>query len=101
MDDGASWEAARAIYDPGPNNQTINNILVVLPNGTLIVFFVEIDTAANGSLSTYFSLIRSTDNGASWSGPVRVADDLSVGTRDPETGQPVRDASILPEIAVG
>src|SRR4029078_12241924 len=26
---------------------------------------------------------------------------LSVGTRDPETGQPVRDASILPEIAVG
>ena len=101
MDDGASWEAARAIYDPGPNNQTINNILVVLPNGTLIVFFVEIDTAANGSLSTYFSLIRSTDNGATWSSPVRVADDLSVGTRDPETGQPVRDASILPEIAVG
>jgi hypothetical protein len=30
-----------------------------------------------------------------------VADDLSVGTRDPDTGQPVRDASILPEIAVG
>jgi hypothetical protein len=101
VDDGASWQAARAIYDPGPNNQTINNILVVLPNGTLIVFYVEIDTAANGALSTYFSLIRSTDNGATWSSPVKVADDLSVGTRDPDTGQPVRDASILPEIAVG
>ena len=101
VDGGASWEAARAIYDPGPNNQTINNILVVLPNGTLIVFYVEIDTAANGTLSTYFALIRSTDNGATWSSPVKVADDLSVGTRDPDTGQPVRDASILPEIAVG
>ena len=101
VDDGASWEAARAIYDPGPNNQTINNILVVLPNGTLVVFYVEIDTAANGTLSTYFALIRSADNGATWSSPVRVADDLSVGTRDPDTGQPVRDASILPEIAVG
>ena len=101
VDDGASWEAARAIYDPGQNNQTINNILVVLPNGTLIVFYVEIDTAASGAISTYFALIRSTDNGVSWSSPVKVADDLSVGTRDPETGQPVRDASILPEIAVG
>jgi len=101
VDDGVNWEAARAIYDPGENNQTINNILVVLPNGTLIVFYVEIDTGANGVLSTYFSLIRSTDNGATWSSPVKVADDLSVGTRDPDTGQPVRDASILPEIAVG
>ena len=101
VDDGLSWEAARAIYDPGQNNQTINNILVVLPNGTLVVFYVEIDTAANGTLSTYFSLIRSADNGATWSSPVKVADDLSVGTRDPDTGQPVRDASILPEIAVG
>jgi hypothetical protein len=101
VDDGASWEAARAIYDPGQNNQTINNILVVLPNGTLIVFYVEIDTAASGAISTYFALIRSTDNGVSWSSPVKVADDFSVGTRDPETGQPVRDASILPEIAVG
>jgi len=101
VDDGANWEVARAIYDPGPNNQTINNILVVLPNGMLIVFYVEIDTAANGALSTYFALIRSNDNGAAWSSPVKVTDDLSVGTRDPDTGQPVRDASILPEIAVG
>jgi hypothetical protein len=32
---GASWEPARIIYNPGGNNQTLGNQLVVLPDGTL------------------------------------------------------------------
>jgi hypothetical protein len=32
---------------------------------------------------------------------VKVADDLAVGVRDPQTGRPVRDASILPTAAAG
>jgi hypothetical protein len=36
VDGGASWEPARAIYDPGPGQQTIGNQIVVLPDGTLL-----------------------------------------------------------------
>ena len=39
---GASWEPARQIYDPGQNDQTIGNQIVVLPNGTLVDIFDEI-----------------------------------------------------------
>src|SRR4029453_2459334 len=35
-DGGNTWEGARSIFDPGPGSQTIGNVIVVLPNGTLI-----------------------------------------------------------------
>jgi hypothetical protein len=101
-DSGASWEMPRPIYDPGTNMQTINNIIVVLPNGTLVDFFVQILNDANGNaVSSFLGVMRSTDNGVTWSGPVKIADNLSVGTRDPNTNTPVRDSTITPSIAVG
>jgi hypothetical protein len=36
LDGGNTWERARPIYDPGPNEQTIGNQIVVLPDGTLV-----------------------------------------------------------------
>ncbi|HYV68445.1 MAG TPA: sialidase family protein, partial [Myxococcales bacterium] len=33
-DGGATWEQARAIYDPGADAQTIGNVIAVLPDGT-------------------------------------------------------------------
>ena len=45
-------------------------------------------------------MIRSTDRGASWSASIKVADLLAVGARDPATQLPIRDGSIIPEIAV-
>ncbi len=101
-DDGATWETARPIYDPGTNNQTISNALVVLPNGTLITFFVNVVGGANNSFTSSLALIRSSDNGATWSNPpIKIADNFSVGTRDPDTGNAVRDSSLVPDIAVG
>ena len=99
-DGGASWEPARAIYDPGLNNQTIGNVLVVLPNGILVDLFTELD-AAGTTFSGFLAVIRSMDNGATWSAPIHVADLLAVGTRDPDSGAPVRDSALLGEIAVG
>ena len=97
---GVSWEAARPIFTPSGNNQTIGNVIVVLPNGTLINLMTEIDTVGS-SLNSFLEVIRSTDKGVTWSAPIRIADELPVGTHDPDTGTRVRDGSLLAAIAVG
>jgi hypothetical protein len=100
-DAGQTWETPRAIYDPGTNNQTISNLIVVEPNGTLVNLFLELHADANGNTTAAFiQVIRSTDNGGTWSAPVRIADLLAVGTHDPDTGTIVRDGTLVPQIAV-
>jgi hypothetical protein len=100
-DGGASWETARAIYDPGTRAQTINNQIVVLPDGTLVDFFTLLRRDGAGEIRATLALLRSGDRGLTWSAPVVVAERQSVGTRDPETAREVRDAAILGAIAVG
>jgi len=100
-DGGATWQPARAIYDPGVTNQTISNALVVLPNGTLVTMFLELDATSATTFTAHIAVIRSSDGGATWSAPIKVADSLSVGTRDPDTGTLIRDSTLIPEIAVG
>ena len=100
IDGGVTWEPARAIYDPGGNNQTINNQTVVLTDGTLVTFFTRFDNAAGGAAAT-LAVIRSNDKGVTWSGASTVSSVQSVGTRDPENGTPVRDGSTLGAIAAG
>jgi len=99
-DGGASWEPARPILDLGTNAQTLNNIPIVLPDGTLINFFTRIDYRPGGNVST-LQLIRSPDKGANWSAPITIAALQSVGVTDPELGTNVRDARLLGSIAVG
>ena len=100
VDGGETWEPARPIFDPGVDSQSIGNIIVVLPNGTLVNIYTRIDIAGNGSTSAYLDLIRSTDNGVIWSTPIRIASELTVGTVDPETGARVRDGTLVPTVAV-
>ena len=109
---GQNWEPAREIYNPGANSQTIGNQIVVQPDGTVINFFNEILGASNAAGPGPFnlSLIRSTDQGASWPpGPaIRAAKMFPrtlfvpgcCGVYDPETGDPVRTQDIIPEVAV-
>jgi hypothetical protein len=98
---GATWETARAIYDPGPSSQTLGNVIVVAPNGTLVNLFTQIDRVSATSTASHLNVIRSFDRGATWTGPVRIADLLAVGTRDPQSNVPVRDGASLAQIAVG
>ena len=98
-DGGATWEPARNLYDPGPNGQTINNQIVVLPDGTLVLFFTEI--ANVGAPNIRLRVMRSADKGATWSAPITIAANQSIGTVDPETGTGIRDGSILGSIAAG
>jgi hypothetical protein len=99
-DGGATWEAARNIYDPGPNRQTLNNIVVVLPDGTLVLYFSELPTTDGGAPPTH-RVMRSTDKGVTWSPPITISDLQSVGTVNPENGIGIRDASTIGAIAAG
>ena len=98
---GISWQAAGPIYDPGPNNQTIGNQVVVLPNGNLLDVFTELDTASGGAVTASVRVIQSLDKGATWSTtPVVISSLQAVGTRDPQGGAAVRDGSDLVSVSV-
>jgi hypothetical protein len=99
-DGGQTWEAARAIHDPGSRSQTIGNVIAVLPNGTVVNLFTQLDSGANGQARASLNVLLSSDKGGSWTGPFKVADALPVGASDPETGTPIRDGSTLGQIAV-
>jgi hypothetical protein len=98
---GASWEPARQIYDPGQNDQTIGNQIVVLPNGTLVNVFDEIHND-NSKKQRGFSVrvMRSTDQGDTWSAPIFVDLLRTIFVTDPESGDDVRTGDIIPDVAV-
>jgi hypothetical protein len=100
-DGGSTWQTPRAIYDPGATSQTINNQIVVLTDGTLVLFFTQYDPAGDGHATATLGVIRSTDKGATWSERIVVSPVQSVGVRDPEKGTFVRDGSTLGAIAAG
>ncbi len=96
-DGGATWEPARPIYDPGDNSQTIGNQMVVLADGTLADFFSEI--APNGTVR--LGLVRSSDKGDTFEAtPTYVSLIISNSVITPNQQQPVRDSSILYDVAV-
>jgi len=100
-DSGRTWEAARVIYDPGPSRQTLNNQVVVLPDGTLVCAFTTFVLAGQNVVSTTLMAIRSTDKGVTWSAPVVISSVQSRGARDPESGAAIRDGATLGSIAAG
>ena len=98
-DNGLTWEAARAIYNPGVNAQTIGNVVVVLPSGVLLYVFTQINFNGSTATGAFFGVSRSLDKGATWSAPVQIATFAGIGARDPDTGTRIRDASSLLSVA--
>ena len=95
---GNSWETPKKIYDPGANAQTINNLVLVRPNGTVVNFFTNISSVGE----VHLGLIQSADNGATF-GPATLPIPMNVtftATRTPDDREPVRDANILFDVAV-
>lgn len=99
-DGGASWEAARPIFDPGAGAQTIGNLVVVVSDGTLVNVATLIE-GAEMVRRTSIVAMRSSDRGVTWSAPVTVSSRLAIGARDPETGTAIRDGAIVPSAAAG
>jgi hypothetical protein len=103
---GASWEPARAIFDEQRAiSFTIGNQIAVVPSGASVPTLVNVMFLFHGSgvqrSCCDVAVLRSTDRGVNWSGPVNVSDVDTVGVVDPDTGQAVRTADIIPDIAAG
>jgi hypothetical protein len=94
-DGGQTWSTPVSIYDPGVGAQTLSNQIVVMPNGTLVNMFVHFYSSGAEEVD----VIRSTDHGATWSGPLVVSPLQQVFERDPDNGAGVR-AGDIPDIGV-
>jgi hypothetical protein len=106
-DSGLTWSTGRVIFDPGQQNQTIGNQIVVPTAGpaagTLVDGFDLILTKGglgNNQRATFsVAVIRSTNGGATWSQPTIVAQQSFAGVSI--AGHPVRSSDELPEFAAG
>lgn len=103
INNGNSWEPARSIYNPAFENQTFGNLLLVMPDGSLVNVFMDIIRTATpeSAKGSFMRLVRSSDRGVTWSAPITVAEFFGIGVRDPVTGLAVRDGVGLPSAAVG
>jgi hypothetical protein len=111
-DKGVSWSTGRAIFDPGQNDQTIGNQIVVpvagpakgvLIDGFDLITnkggrcpFVTTSRCNKGSTFTA-AIIRSADAGSTWSGPIPI--DVQQVASVSIAGQAVRSSDELPEFA--
>jgi len=100
-DNGATYGTVKPIFDPGNKNQTIGNQIVVLPNGDLVMLFNLIRNTSDVKNRGFTAeVIRSTDNGDTWSNPIVIDRMFPAGVTDPEDGHDVRTGDLNPEIAV-
>jgi len=99
-DGGATWEPARAIFQPRADLFTIGNQILVLPNGDLVDFFTLGIAKAQAPPQWSQALIRSTDKGVTWSSPIIIAKQPHIGAFDPDTGRPIRAEGVINDYAV-
>ncbi len=98
---GASWDAARMIYDPGanPSGQTFNNQPLVLPDHSVVIVF-----SLYAGFNAQLAAVRSANRGATWpaSGTATVIATLQpVGAQNPIAGgPPIRDSAFMAQTAV-
>ena len=96
---GTSWEPARTIYTRNALTGTIGNEIAVLPDGTLVDIFDFVQGCGKNAPGFDIKVMRSTDQGQTWSSPTEVAPERAVGVFDPDTGHGVRAGGGLPLIA--
>ena len=86
-DSGHSWSRPVTVY--GSKGESQNNLLMVLPDGSVVDLFVEESDSREG-VPARVAAARSNDGGATWGAPVTVANFQFTVTRDPQTGAEIR-----------
>jgi len=111
-DGGRTWSKARPFVDTSvvPHSQTIGNVIVGDPRtGTLYDVFdwQTYDIDADGNFTPtdlHFGIVKSTDQGRTWTKPVTVAQDTAVAEVDPnapdDAAKALRAGGDLPNVAV-
>ena len=106
-DGGQSWSSPRAIVVTPERQLTESNQVVVDPRtGTLYDLFAfftppnNFSPAKNVFANAKVAFVKSSDGGDNWTQPQVIAAQDTVGVTDPNTGQPVRTGSTLPEAAI-
>jgi hypothetical protein len=100
-DGGQTWSASQVIFQSPTNASNIGHQIVVLPNGTLVDAFSELQFNPSTLTTTYaVDILRSIDGGASWSAPIVVAQEMTQGAVDPFNRLTARTGANLPEISV-
>jgi hypothetical protein len=97
--DGVTWSPSKIIVPMRQRQQSIANVIVVAPNGTVYDFFTLITATGpnKGPQSTAphalaIAFIKSTDAGVTWTSPHIVNTINDVPVSDPNTGQTLRTA---------
>jgi hypothetical protein len=99
-DGGATWDPARAIFAPRKLQSTVGHQIVVRPSGELIDLFTLFQGSGQNRPGSSLAMMRSTDKGATWSGPQVIHKIQFEGAFDPDTGLPIRAEGCCPEVAV-
>jgi hypothetical protein len=100
---GQTWGTPQVIFQSPTNGHNIGHQILVLPNGTLVDAFDEIQLdATHFPIAFSGDFIRSTDHGVTWSAPIVAAEEMptAFGVLDPLNGIGVRIIDGLPLAAV-
>lgn len=100
VDGGRNWSQPQNIYDPGADAQTIGNQIAVLPDGTLLNLLMIITANSTRNPNYSVDVMRSTDQGVSWSPPIAIAtvDVTDIPAKSPSSV--VRTGNLVPSLAV-
>jgi hypothetical protein len=102
----SDW-TSRQIFDPGQNDQTIGNQIVVMPDGDLVDAFTQFSNDNKGGRQGgLIRVMRSEDAGDSWSGQITVERLGAIGVTVPDSTfdddadpDPVRTSDFNAEVA--
>jgi hypothetical protein len=80
-----TWEPIRVIHDEGPGTVNRPVQIVVEPDGTLVYFSTEV-SLTDPSMPPELIILRSTDQGETWQGPIQIGRMETIGVTDPDNG---------------